>query len=82
MIDELKRKFEKVCEDFFFENNAPTVRAQIVEKLDTVSDYKFKDTTTNKLVDEGYATFVGVNEKTNKTIQLTIAPTYWDWNDV
>ena len=81
MKESLKKKFEKVCEDFFFENNASTVRAQIVEKLDTVSDYKFKDTTTDKLVDEGYATFLGINPKTNKSIQLTIAPTYWEWEN-
>ena len=74
MKKEIRKKIENVCSKFLFELNIKEKRNQLVNSLEDIGGYNYKDSTTMEDVDNNFAIIDGYNEKTNKFLRITIKP--------
>ena len=74
MKKEIRKKIENVCSKFLFEINSKEKRIQLVNSLEDIGGYNYKDSTITEDVDNNFVIIDGYNEKTNKLLRITISP--------
>jgi len=74
MKKEIRKKIENVCSKFLFELNIKEKRNQLVNSLEDIGGYNYKDSTTMEDVDNNFIIIDGYNEKTRKFLRITIKP--------